>query len=43
MSSKDLNDIKEAMKKIAEHEEKINKLQNDVKGINIESIIKRLN
>jgi len=43
LSSKEISDFKDALKKIGEHEEKINKLTNDVKGINIESIIKRLN
>jgi predicted nuclease with TOPRIM domain len=43
ISSKELNNLREAIKKIQEHEEKINKLQSDLKGINIESIIKRLN
>ena len=35
MSSKDLNDIKDAMKKVWEHEEKL-------RGFNLESILKRL-
>ena len=43
ISTKELNDIREALKKIAEHSEKIAKIEKDMKGINIEQIIKRLN
>jgi hypothetical protein len=43
LSSKEISDFKEALKRIGEHEEKINKLVNDVKGINVEGIIKRIN
>jgi len=43
MSTKEINELRDALKKIAEHEEKIAKLQTELKGINIEAIIKRLN
>lgn len=43
ISTKEMNDIREAMKKIAEHTDKIAKLEKDMKGINIEQIMKRLN
>lgn len=42
LSSRELNDMRETMRKVAEHEEKINKLQLDLKAINLDAIIKKL-